>query len=144
VSNRKFLYFSIIRKSGSGDLPAKSPGLVTGSIAKQKNFSLPRPHFKIIMTGRSGILLLLIPAIHDFKDFAPLPQMRESPGSLFSLVSGVTFHLNFLKNPFSFHFFFSLERTQRGIAAIKTYRPPSPSSSPPKGGEGGVRGTFLK
>jgi hypothetical protein len=114
VSNGKFLYFSIIRKSGSGDLPAKSPGLVTGSIAKQKNFSLPRPHLKIIMTGRSGILLLLIPAIHDFKDFAPLPQMRESPGSLFSLVSGVTFHLNFLKNPFFFHNSFSLpQRAQR-------------------------------
>ena len=36
----------------------------------------------------------------------------------------------------------SPQRAQRGIAATKIHRPPSPLSFPPKGGEGRVRGRF--
>jgi len=91
------------------------------SIAQQEDFSPGGLHLKIILTGGAGILLLLIPAIHDLQDFVPLAHMGESPRGLFSLVPGVTFHLNLLKNPFFGHNpLFLPQRTQRSQSRIMT------------------------
>jgi len=63
-----------------------------------------------------GVRAALVPAVEDGDDFVALIVINEGPGGLLSLVPGVTLHLNSLKNPLFFHFFFAPQWTQRGKA----------------------------
>jgi hypothetical protein len=64
------------------------------------------------MSDPGGIHPSFVPADQDFQIFIPPTSIDEGAGSLFSLVSGITFHGNSLKNPFFFHFIFTAELTE--------------------------------
>jgi hypothetical protein len=52
------------------------------------------------MSDPGGIHPSFVPAVQDLQIFIPLISINEGPGSFFPLVSSITFHGNFLKNPF--------------------------------------------
>ena len=75
--------------------------------------SLHPGFLEVIMGNPGGIHSALVPAVQDFQNFKPPILINEGPGSFFSLVSGITFHGNVLKNPFFFHTFHRRDRRAR-------------------------------
>jgi hypothetical protein len=103
----------MVRKMGSRDLAAYRPGLEPGGITQQENFPVRGVNLKVIVGNPGRIPSALVPAVQDLQNFKASLLIEEGPGSLFSLIAGITFHGNFLKNPFFIHFYFSPQSAQR-------------------------------
>jgi hypothetical protein len=103
---------SMVRIPGRRNRTANGPGLETGGISQEENNSVRSFHLEVIVGNPGRVDAAFIPAVQDFQNFNPPVPIRERPGRFLPLVSGITLHGRFFKNPFFFHFNFTTERTE--------------------------------
>lgn len=70
---------------------------------EQKKISITGSDLEIIMLDSGWIHSPFKPPVRDCGDFKLLPLMNKSPWTLLSFIAGITFHGNFLKDPFLVH-----------------------------------------